>query len=128
MAASLQLFKEIVPPPTGQPDVSSISDTLLKSETLPDPSRSGCEEVSGAQFVKRTEWPDRENAATRRDKSAAAQDRARTRERKGDIPQSSASADGRRLTGSSVDNGDLSRTPSRVRVPRSHGEFLPQSP
>lgn len=105
VAAALDLFKETVPTSEHDSSVTPASDTKLPESTI-----TGHEEVSGAQFVKRTEWPDRENAAHRRDKSAAAQDRARTRERKGDTDQ-------RRLTGHSLDKADLSRTPSRVRVP-----------
>jgi hypothetical protein len=120
VAASLDLFKVNVPPPATQPDGFPHPETLLQQDSHTDPDTQGHEEVSGAQFVKRAEWPDRETAASRRDKSTAAQDRARTRERKAEPGQSAEPTEFRRLP---QDLGSISRTPSQARISQTHGEL-----
>ncbi|KII95885.1 hypothetical protein PLICRDRAFT_34834 [Plicaturopsis crispa FD-325 SS-3] len=83
MAASLRLFKESAP-------ASSVDEAKprehQRTESLAEHRRSGSshkvDNVAEAQFefVKRSEWPDREAAAFRREKSSTGLDRVRTRE------------------------------------------------
>ncbi|KAG6880409.1 hypothetical protein C0992_000011 [Termitomyces sp. T32_za158] len=79
VAASLQLFKE-----TAGPDEPTPGD--LANEGSVCPRRQGATsqpaQVAAAQFefVKRSDWPDREAAAVRREKSSTAMERARTRD------------------------------------------------
>ena len=79
VAASLQLFKESQS--QTHPPASPRSSTL---PAIPDPDDPGplpdVEEVGEAQFVKRAAWPDRENAALRRQKSSTALERVRPRD------------------------------------------------
>ncbi|KAF9270393.1 SAICAR synthase-like protein [Marasmius fiardii PR-910] len=86
VAATLQLFKET-------DDHSKDGDSLYRSESaggLRRPSSSGkgkaieSEAPAKIEFVKRSEWPDREAAAIRREKSFHALQRARTRESNND--------------------------------------------
>ncbi|KAJ7276119.1 hypothetical protein B0H12DRAFT_3836 [Mycena haematopus] len=69
VAAALQLFKET------KEDTSSPASARAGSSKRPD-------DVAEAkfQFVKRSEWPDREAAAVRRERSMTALRRVRTRE------------------------------------------------
>lgn len=120
VAASLQLFKETDSPAKALEHSPCVSDPHLQQDKRIAPSRDNSEEVSEAQFVKRAEWPDREGATIRRDKSIAAQ--ARTREAK---PETSITSNGeRRLTGSSPEKADIPRTLSRGRALHAHGEIF----
>ncbi|KAF5369771.1 hypothetical protein D9758_001313 [Tetrapyrgos nigripes] len=89
VAASLQLFKE------------TTSEELPETSFIPESSSSGRRAVSSSaggvaeakfEFVKRSEWPDRETAILRRERSATTLQRARTRESNA----SSGEADDRR--------------------------------
>ena len=78
VAATLQLFKETAgpseEPSSGEP--SSSREALLGSRRGDDD-----EDVAEAfEFVKRSEWPDRESAAVRREKSMSKLERVKTRE------------------------------------------------
>ena len=81
VAASLQLFKETTTPSeeaaAREPSTSRESLVgLRRQEPFPD-----VEDVPEAfEFVKRSEWPDRESAAMRRDKSIPTLERVKTRE------------------------------------------------
>lgn len=81
VAATLNLFKETHPglpadDARGQP---MRSESLHSRHSISVPEN---EDASGPQFafVKRAEWPDRESAAVRREKSSNALKRVRTRE------------------------------------------------
>uniref|UniRef100_A0A8H8CLF8 Kinase n=1 Tax=Psilocybe cubensis TaxID=181762 RepID=A0A8H8CLF8_PSICU len=80
VAATLQLFKETAPldeSPAGP--LSSRSESSLASRR--NHSFEDVEDVAEAfEFVKRSEWPDREAAAVRRDKSMTTLERVRTRD------------------------------------------------
>ncbi|TFK74405.1 SAICAR synthase-like protein [Pluteus cervinus] len=71
VAAKLQLFKETT-------DDSTTRDSLESTQ----PATLSNQEVAEAQFefVKRSEWPDRETAALRRERSSTALERIKTRE------------------------------------------------
>lgn len=81
VAATLQLFKE-----TTGPDDSKPGDSSLRSESVTGNRRTGsfskADEVAEPQFefVKRSEWPDRETAAIRREKSTTALERVKMRD------------------------------------------------
>ncbi|KAF8640044.1 hypothetical protein AX17_001286 [Amanita inopinata Kibby_2008] len=78
VAASLQLFKET----SGRDDDTRTDESSDLSFAKNAPEAALSEAVAEAQFefVKRSEWPDRETAATRRQKSASMLDRMRPRE------------------------------------------------
>ncbi|KAF8897246.1 hypothetical protein BD779DRAFT_361685 [Infundibulicybe gibba] len=83
VAATLQLFKET----TGPSEDSQSVDVPSRSEPPSASSRrvassSNISNVAEAQFefVKRSEWPDRETAAIRREKSTTTLERVRARE------------------------------------------------
>ncbi|KAF8076101.1 hypothetical protein FPV67DRAFT_1407049 [Lyophyllum atratum] len=81
VAATLQLFKETTgadDPKPGEPSSRAETSTGPRRAT----SNSQTAEVAEAQFefVKRSEWPDREAAAVRRERSSTALERARTRD------------------------------------------------
>ncbi|KAI0370188.1 SAICAR synthase-like protein [Pilatotrama ljubarskyi] len=83
VAASLDLFKETAPSPTIEK--SEVEAFELPRPDSPRTKRRGgvpVEEVGEAQFefVKRSDWPDREAAAVRREKSTTGLERVRTRE------------------------------------------------
>lgn len=82
VAATLQLFKETTGSVEEQisPELSSRPETSSGSRRA-EPFRDVAD-VAEAQFefVKRSEWPDRETAAVRRDRSMTTLERARTRE------------------------------------------------
>ncbi|KAI0637893.1 SAICAR synthase-like protein [Trametes polyzona] len=83
VAASLDLFKETAPSPTVEKNEVEAFD--LPRPDSPRAKRRGgvpVEAVSQAQFefVKRSDWPDRETAAVRREKSINGLERVRTRE------------------------------------------------
>lgn len=79
VAASLQLFKE-----TAGPDEPTSSDRANEGSVCSrrQGGTSQPAQVAAAQFefVKRSDWPDREAAAVRREKSSTALERARTRD------------------------------------------------
>lgn len=85
VAATLQLFKE-----TTSGEETKPSDSLGRAESSAGPRRSGSMsqpvDVAEAQFefVKRSEWPDREAAAVRRERTRdnAREDESRTKERR----------------------------------------------
>ncbi|EIW61888.1 SAICAR synthase-like protein [Trametes versicolor FP-101664 SS1] len=83
VAASLDLFKETAPSPTVEKD--EVEAFELPRPDSPRAKRRGgvpVEAVGEAQFefVKRSDWPDREAAAVRREKSTTGLERVRTRE------------------------------------------------
>jgi inositol-hexakisphosphate kinase len=82
VAASLQLFKESAPRSPSEEKISGFpkADKLL-GKRRPSSSHKN-ENVSEAkyEFVKRTDWPDPETAALRRERSSTALERIRTRE------------------------------------------------
>ncbi|KAI0091853.1 hypothetical protein BDY19DRAFT_885122 [Irpex rosettiformis] len=83
VAASLDLFKETITTP-----VSEESDAFEVAKSIPFSSHhasSSSRQLDAAEepefeFVKRSEWPDREAAAVRREKSTTTLERVRTRE------------------------------------------------
>ena len=82
VAATLQLFKET----TGSVEEQISTELSSRPETSSGIRRAepfrDVADVAEAQFefVKRSEWPDRETAAVRRDRSMTTLERARTRE------------------------------------------------
>ncbi|KAF9055054.1 SAICAR synthase-like protein [Hymenopellis radicata] len=69
-----------VHPPLGRKVAATLR--LFKDSTEAGPSSKSTENVAEKyEFVKRSEWPDRETAALRREKSSTALQRVRTRER-----------------------------------------------
>ncbi|KAI0824628.1 SAICAR synthase-like protein [Trametes gibbosa] len=81
VAASLDLFKETAPSPTVEKDEVEAFN-LPRPDSPRTKRRGGVDAVSEAQFefVKRSDWPDREIAAVRREKSTNGLERVRTRE------------------------------------------------
>ncbi|PIL36845.1 hypothetical protein GSI_00535 [Ganoderma sinense ZZ0214-1] len=83
VAASLDLFKESAPSPSKEKDESDAFD-LPRPDSSTGKRRAVAPvtEVSEPQFefVKRSDWPDREAAAIRREKSSTGLDRIRTRD------------------------------------------------
>ncbi|KAI0796474.1 hypothetical protein C8Q75DRAFT_790661 [Abortiporus biennis] len=77
VAASLDLFKETASSPSKEESSSFVRPLSSASRR-----NGGLEDMGQAQFefVKRSDWPDREAAAVRRDKSATTLERVRTRE------------------------------------------------
>ncbi|GLB33522.1 putative inositol phosphokinase (IPK) family protein [Lyophyllum shimeji] len=81
VAATLQLFKE-----TTGADEAKPAELSCRVETSSGPRRAAPlahpDDVAEAQFefVKRSEWPDREAAAVRRERSATTVERVRTRD------------------------------------------------
>ncbi|TFK27013.1 SAICAR synthase-like protein [Coprinopsis marcescibilis] len=79
VAATLQLFKETAPAsedmmsgePSSRPDMSLMADSFPKKGDVAEPQ---------FEFVKRSDWPDRESAAGRREKSMSTFERAKTRD------------------------------------------------
>jgi len=83
VAASLDLFKESIPTPSNE-DVNPFErprPVSSASKRRPGPSHA-IEDMAEAQFefVKRSDWPDREAAAIRREKSMTGLERVRTQE------------------------------------------------
>jgi len=90
VAATLQLFKETAGPSeeSSQAESSSRGEPILGSRRKD--SFEDVEDVPEAyEFVKRSEWPDRESAALRREKSMTTLERVRTRESSSGEPQGS---------------------------------------
>ena len=84
VAASLDLFKETAPSPSIEKDEVDAFD-LPRPESSNSKRRGGgppVTQVGEAQFefVKRSDWPDREAAAIRREKSTTGLERVRTRD------------------------------------------------
>ncbi|RDB23264.1 Inositol hexakisphosphate kinase 1 [Hypsizygus marmoreus] len=81
VAATLQLFKETAASEDLKPG-EPLSRPETSSTTRRNGSASQPADVAEAQFefVKRSEWPDREAAAVRRERSSTALERVRTRE------------------------------------------------
>ena len=80
VAATLQLFKETaVSPDDSKPGESSTRDTTSPHSRSGSYTPEGDVAEAQFEFVKRSEWPDREAAAVRR-KSSTALERVRTRE------------------------------------------------
>ncbi|KAF9475927.1 SAICAR synthase-like protein [Pholiota conissans] len=81
VAATLQLFKETSGPPeeqvNGEP---SSSRTEALGARRVEPFRDVEDVAEAFEFVKRSEWPDRESAAVRRERSMTTLERVRTRE------------------------------------------------
>ncbi|KAI0722148.1 hypothetical protein C8T65DRAFT_734575 [Cerioporus squamosus] len=83
VAASLDLFKETAPSP-------SVEKAEVDAFDIPRPEPSGSKRRGGPkvgdvgeaqyEFVKRSDWPDREAAAIRRERSTTGLERVRTRE------------------------------------------------
>ena len=95
VAESLQLFKETTSTPTEELAQFPISQyashhikkrrasksSLLESEIVDEEGSGDNDEAEPEyEFVARSEWPDREAAALRREKSSTALERVRTRE------------------------------------------------
>ncbi|KAG6832884.1 hypothetical protein H0H92_004768 [Tricholoma furcatifolium] len=81
VAATLQIFKET----TGADEPATGEISYRANEGLPTSRRQGSSQppqVAEAQFefVKRSDWPDREAAAVRRERSSTALERVRTRD------------------------------------------------
>ncbi|KAG6866528.1 hypothetical protein C0991_003072 [Blastosporella zonata] len=78
VAATLQLFKET----TGSDEPIATGGNEVPVGNRRQGSTSQPAEVAEAQFefVKRSEWPDRESAAVRRERSSTALERVRTRD------------------------------------------------
>ena len=82
VAASLQLFKESTPRSPSEENITNFPKTdKLLGKRRPSSSHKN-ENISEAkyEFVKRTDWPDPETAAMRRERSSTALERIRTRE------------------------------------------------
>lgn len=78
VAASLDLFKESVnTPPTEEPNPFDRAPSVKRRVASVHPEQEAQPEF---EFVKRSEWPDRESAAIRRDKSSTTLEKVRTRE------------------------------------------------
>ncbi|KAF8974655.1 hypothetical protein BDZ97DRAFT_1935453 [Flammula alnicola] len=90
VAATLQLFKETAgpseEPASGEP--SSSREALLGTRRV-EPFQDVEDVAEAFEFVKRSEWPDRESAAVRREKSMTTLERVRTRESNNSEHQSS---------------------------------------
>lgn len=84
VAASLDLFKESSTPASEEPNPFDFNRPLSAASRHRKGSshQQQLEDVGEAQFefVKRSDWPDREAAAVRREKSATALERVRTRD------------------------------------------------
>ncbi|PFH52631.1 hypothetical protein AMATHDRAFT_56689 [Amanita thiersii Skay4041] len=78
VAASLQLFKETAA--REEDNHADESPDLSYTANVPDSSLPGGVAEAQFEFVKRSDWPDRESAVSRRQKSALMLDRARARE------------------------------------------------
>ncbi|OSC98723.1 SAICAR synthase-like protein [Trametes coccinea BRFM310] len=83
VAASLDLFKETAPSPTiEKTEVEALALTRPESprvrRRVAVPVQDGAE--AQFEFVKRSDWPDREAAAVRREKSTTGLERVRTRD------------------------------------------------
>jgi inositol-hexakisphosphate kinase len=80
VADSLQLFRESAPPPSPTAEAPQV----LEPARVPSKRRKEpvAEDVTAAEFefVKRADWPEREAAVLRREKSSTALQRVRTRE------------------------------------------------
>ncbi|KAF8901656.1 hypothetical protein CPB84DRAFT_1679584 [Gymnopilus junonius] len=80
VAETLQLFRETAGP-SEEPSSSDSSRGEIPLEGETSVSYQDVEDIAEAfEFVKRSEWPDRESAAVRRDRSMTMLDRVRTRE------------------------------------------------
>ncbi len=81
VAASLDLFKESVTTP-GKEEANPFEFARSGSSASRRKTSSQLEDVGEAQFefVKRSDWPEREAAAVRREKSTTALERVRTRD------------------------------------------------
>ncbi|KAK7470938.1 inositol polyphosphate kinase kcs1 [Stygiomarasmius scandens] len=79
VAASLQLFKETSAPSEEPAETSLRAESSSNSRRAVSTSAGDVAEAK-FEFVKRSEWPDRETAALRRERSATTLQRARTRE------------------------------------------------
>ncbi|KAI9067654.1 SAICAR synthase-like protein [Trametes sanguinea] len=83
VAASLDLFKETAPSPTiEKTEVEALALTRPESPRVRRRVAVPVEDGAEAQFefVKRSDWPDREAAAVRREKSTTGLERVRTRD------------------------------------------------
>lgn len=80
VAATLQLFKETTPEDikTGEP--SSRPEILTGTRKIGSTSQPTGVAEAQFEFVKRSEWPDRETAAVRRERSSTTLERVRTRD------------------------------------------------
>lgn len=88
VAASLDLFKETASTPTTEePDPFDISKPVPLTTRHRNNSSRQLDDVEAPEFefVKRSDWPDREAAAVRREKSTTALERVRTRDRKDSV-------------------------------------------
>ncbi|CAA7260232.1 unnamed protein product [Cyclocybe aegerita] len=83
VAASLQLFRETTAPseeqPSGEPSSSRDANVPLGSRRV-EPFEDVEDVPEAFEFVKRSEWPDRETAAVRRERSMTILERAKTRD------------------------------------------------
>ncbi|THV05461.1 SAICAR synthase-like protein [Dendrothele bispora CBS 962.96] len=79
VAASLQLFKETSALPEEPAETSLRPESSANSRRAVSTSAGDVAEAK-FEFVKRSEWPDRETAALRRERSATTLQRVRTRE------------------------------------------------
>ena len=91
VAASLDLFKETAPSPSQEKSEVDAFD-LPRPESSTSKRRVGAsvDQVGQAQFefVKRSDWPDREAAAIRRERSTTGLERVRTRDSISSVPSS----------------------------------------
>jgi inositol-hexakisphosphate 5-kinase len=97
VAATLQLFKETaVPSDDSKPgEPSSLPDTTIRQGSY---APEGDVAEAQFEFVKRSEWPDREAAAVRRKRSSTALERVRTRESNGSTRDDDSRAKERKLS------------------------------
>ncbi|KAF6762602.1 inositol hexakisphosphate kinase 1 [Ephemerocybe angulata] len=79
VAATLQLFKETAPQ-TEEPTPLEPSLSRSESSRRAQPFRKGDDAEPQFEFVKRSDWPDRESAASRREQSMAGFERPRGRD------------------------------------------------
>jgi hypothetical protein len=100
VAATLQLFKETAvssdDSKPGEPS-SSKPDTTLAHTRQGSYAPEGDVAEAQFEFVKRSEWPDREAAAVRRKRSSTALERVRTRESNGSTREDDLRAKERKL-------------------------------
>lgn len=138
VAASLDLFRETA---EDLPRSEPLSRTEVVSSRRPEPFEAVEHVPEAFEFLKRSEWADRENAAIRRERSAATLDRGnvtdRILERRGSCIEPSpldvaqwrrdvAIARGRRRERDPSDDGALSAAISTLHD--SSVRYVPQSP
>ena len=80
VAASLDIFRETISSADELDDVEKPSLPLVTRRRVPSKRHPKSSAEPEYSFFKRSEWPDRGSAATRRERSSGTRDRARTRD------------------------------------------------